>query len=160
MNRERILECVHYRGILFWFLKRYLNVVWLRQSQPYYANPTYKYVYKIRMRTNTHSHSHTVTLIHTVFSRDFLSLPFPICLCCVALLSISRAWIRYSTAGSSSLANQQTSLDARAYCIGVSVSVLCSSAYAFMYCLYSFLQNGTESSRFSFKSERVCMYEC
>lgn len=98
--------------------------------------------------TQTRLRTHTLT-------QCFLLIFF----CChfhlfMLLLSISRAWIRYSTTGSNSLANQRTSLDARTFCKSVSSYAL---LHARMYVFISTERNGIKPI-LTFSHVRV--YEC
>lgn len=133
---RNFVECVQYGGTLFWFWSG-TQTVWLRQSQPYYAKQTQRYT---NQSAHAHSHSDDVFSLLIFFGCHFHLF--------MLLLSISRAWIRYTSAGSGSLAEQRTSHGARATCKCVSVGKVCSSACVHMsVCESSFQENGTESNR-------------
>lgn len=120
---RNFVECVQYGGTLFWFWSG-IETVWLRQSQPYYAKQTQQRY----TNQSAHAHSH----LDDCFLLFFFGCHFHL-LMLLLLLSISRAWIRYSSVGSSSLANQRTSHGARTHCKCVSVGmVLCVCESSFL----------------------------
>lgn len=83
----------------------------------------------IQIRVRMHTHTWAMFSLLLFFGCHFHLF--------MLLLSISRAWIRYSSAGSSSLAKQRTSHGARAYCECVCVSVAMPSACVHMsVCVY------------------------
>lgn len=84
---KRTVECVQYDGTLFWFWS---------------GTETYDFDNHNRIKRSKHKCAYTNTHTGTVFSLDFF----------VLLLSTSRACIRYSSTGSSSLANLRSSLGA------------------------------------------------